>query len=577
MNRILRSHDWFQRKGLDGFIYRAWLRNQGLPDDALDGRPVIGICNSWSDLTPCNGHFRELAEHVKKGVLDAGGLPLEFPSMSLGETLMRPTAMLYRNLAAMDVEETLRANPIDGVVLLMGCDKTTPALMMGAASVDLPTVGVSGGPMKKAHYQGQPISVTMMWKMSEDVRAGTMSQADFRGVESCLNSSIGHCMIMGTASTMASMVEALGIGLPGNADTPAVDAGRSRLAREAGRRAVALTLEGTRMSSICSMKAFENAIRVLAAVGGSTNAVIHLTAIARRLDLPLRLTDFDRLTADVPTLVNIQPAGTYVMEDFYRAGGVRAVMRELGKAGLLHGDCLTVTGQAISSSYETAEVFDRAVIHPYDAAFKPNTALAVLEGNLCPGGAVIKVAAASEHLLQHKGPAVVFDTVDVLHARMADEDFDVPDDAVLVLRNCGPKGYPGMPEVGNMPLPKKVLQRGIRDMVRVTDARMSGSAFGTVVLHVSPEASSGGPLAIVEEGDMVELDLAQRRLTLHVSEEDIARRQLQHAQGRLAVARAAPRSGYVGLYRAHVNEASEGADLDFLVGCRGDAVPRDSH
>jgi dihydroxy-acid dehydratase len=497
--------------------------------------------------------------------------------MSLGETLMRPTAMLYRNLAAMDVEETLRANPIDGVVLLMGCDKTTPALMMGAASVDLPTVGVSGGPMKKAYYQGQPISVTMMWKMSEDVRAGTMSQADFRGVESCLNASIGHCMIMGTASTMASMVEAMGIGLPGNADTPAVDAGRSRLAREAGRRAVALTLAGTRMSSICTMKAFENAIRVLAAVGGSTNAVIHLTAIARRLDVPLRLTDFDRLTADVPALVNIQPAGTHVMEDFYRAGGVRAVMAELGKAGLLHGDCLTVTGQPISSHYEKAEVFDRAVIHAYDAPFKPNTALAVLEGNLCPGGAVIKVAAASEHLLQHKGPAVVFDTVDVLNARMADEEFDVPDDAVLVLRNCGPKGYPGMPEVGNMALPKKVLQRGIRDMVRITDARMSGSAFGTVVLHVSPEASSGGPLAIVEEGDMVELDLAQRRLTLHVSEEDIARRQLQHAQGSLAVAKAAPRSGYVGLYRAHVNEASEGADLDFLVGCRGDAVPRDSH
>ena len=575
--KVLRSHEWFQRKGLDGFIYRAWLRNQGLPDDALDGRPVIGICNSWSDLTPCNGHFRELAEHVKKGVLDAGGLPLEFPAMSLGETLMRPTAMLFRNLAAMEVEETLRANPIDGVVLLMGCDKTTPALMMGAASVDLPTVGVSGGPMKKAHYQGQPISVTMMWKMAEDVRAGTMSQDDFRGVESCLNSSIGHCMIMGTASTMAAMVEALGIGLPGNADTPAVDAGRSRLAREAGRRAVALTLEGTRMSGICTMKAFENAIRVLAAVGGSTNAVIHLTAIARRLDLPLRLADFDRLTADVPALVNIQPAGTHVMEDFYRAGGVRAVMSELGKAGLLHADCLTVTGQPISSHYEKAEVFDRAVIHAYDAPFKPNTALAVLEGNLCPGGAVIKVAAASAHLLQHKGPAVVFDTVDVLNERMADEDFDVPDDAVLVLRNCGPKGYPGMPEVGNMALPKKVLQRGIRDMVRITDARMSGSAFGTVVLHVSPEASSGGPLAIIEEGDLVELDLAQRRLTLHVSEEDIAKRQLHHAQGSLAVAKAAPRSGYVGLYRAHVNEASEGADLDFLVGCRGDAVPRDSH
>jgi L-arabonate dehydrase len=575
--KILRSHDWFQRKGLDGFIYRSWLRNQGLPDDALDGRPVIGICNSWSDLTPCNGHFRELAEHVKKGVLDAGGLPLEFPVMSLGETLMRPTAMLYRNLAAMDVEETLRANPIDGVVLLMGCDKTTPALMMGAASVDLPTIGLSGGPMKKAHYQGEPISVTMMWKMSEDVRAGKMSQADFHGVESCLNSSIGHCMIMGTASTMAAMVEALGIGLPGNADTPAVDAGRSRLAREAGRRAVALALAGTKMSSICTTKAFENAIRVLAAVGGSTNAVIHLTAIARRLDLPLKLTDFDRLTDGIPSLVDIQPAGTKVMEDFYRAGGIRAVMHELGLAGLLHGECLTITGAPILSYYEGAKVFDRQTIYAFDKPFKANQSLAVLEGNLCPAGAVIKVAAASPGLLQHKGPAVVFDSVDVLNERMADENFDFSDDSVLVLRNCGPKGYPGMPEVGNMPLPQKVLQRGVRDMVRITDARMSGSAFGTVVLHVSPEATSGGPLAIVEDGDTVELDVAGRRLTLHISDELMAARLAKLQQNTASRPRAAPRSGYVGMYRAHVNEASEGADLDFLVGCRGDAVPRDSH
>ena len=575
--KILRSHEWFQRKGLDGFIYRSWLRNQGLPDDALDGRPVIGICNSWSDLTPCNGHFRELAEHVKKGVLDAGGLPLEFPAMSLGETLMRPTAMLYRNLAAMDVEETLRANPIDGVVLLMGCDKTTPALMMGAASVNLPTVGLSGGPMKKAHYQGQPISVTMMWKMSEDVRAGKMTQEDFRGVESSLNSSIGHCMIMGTASTMASMVEALGIGLPGNADTPAVDAGRHRLGREAGRRAVALALTGTRMSEICSMRAFENAIRVLAAVGGSTNAVIHLTAIARRLDLPLQLTDFDRLTDGIPSLVDIQPAGTRVMEDFYRAGGIRAVMHELGKAGLLHGDCPTVTGAPILSYYEGAKVFDRETIYSFDRPFKTNQSLAVLEGNLCPGGAVIKVAAASPELLQHKGPAVVFDNIDVLSERMADENFDFSDDAVLVLRNCGPKGYPGMPEVGNMPLPRKVLQRGVRDVVRITDARMSGSAFGTVVLHVSPEAASGGPMAVVEDGDMVELDVARRRLTLHISDEEMTARLAKRVQTSSALSRAAPRSGYVGLYRAHVNEASEGADLDFLVGCRGGAVPRDSH
>jgi L-arabonate dehydrase len=575
--KVLRSHDWFLRKGLDGFIYRSWLRNQGIPDDALNGRPVIGICNSWSDLTPCNGHFRELAEHVKRGILDAGGLPLEFPVMSLGETLMRPTAMLYRNLASMDVEETLRANPIDGVVLLMGCDKTTPALMMGAASVDLPTVGLSGGPMKKAHYQGQPISVTMMWKMSEDVRAGVMSQKDFEGVESCLNSSVGHCMIMGTASTMASMVEALGIGLPGNADTPATDAGRARLAREAGRRAVALSLAGTKMSEICTIEAFENAIRVLAAVGGSTNAVIHLTAIARRLDLPLRLTDFDRLTDSVPSLVDIQPAGTKVMEDFFRAGGIRAVMHELGVAGLLHGDCLTVTGSPIHTYYSDARVFDRETIYSVEKPFKANQTLAVLEGNLCPGGAVIKVAAASPELLQHKGPAVVFDSVEFLNDCLADEEFDFPDDSVLVLRNCGPKGYPGMPEVGNMPLPRKVLQRGVRDVVRVTDARMSGSAFGTVVLHVSPEAASGGPLALVKNGDIVELDVENRRLTLHISDEEMARRAGMLSLDGAPTARAAARSGYVGLYRAHVNEASEGADLDFLVGGRGSAVPRDSH
>ena len=431
--------------------------------------------------------------------------------------------------------------------------------------------------MKKAHYQGAPVSVTMMWKMSEDVRAGKMSEEDFRGVESCLNASVGHCMIMGTASTMASMVEALGIGLPGNADTPAVDAGRSRLAREAGRRAVALALEGTKMSAICTMKAFENAIRVLAAVGGSTNAVIHLTAIARRLELPLQLTDFDRLTNGIPSLVDIQPAGTRVMEDFYRAGGVRAVMHELGLAGLLHSNCITVTGSPISSYYERAKVFDRDVIYPFNKPFKTNQSLAVLEGNLCPAGAVIKVAAASAHLMQHRGPAVVFDGIDVLNERMSDEKFDFPDDSVLVLRNCGPKGYPGMPEVGNMPLPRKVLQRGIRDMVRITDARMSGSAFGTVVLHVSPEASSGGPLAIVEDGDMVELDVENRRLTLHITDEEMASRFANLQSPIASLLRAAPRSGYVGLYRAHVNEASEGADLDFLVGCRGAAVPRDSH
>jgi len=575
--KIFRSHEWFQRKGLDGFIYRAWLRNQGLPDDALDGRPVIGICNSWSDLTPCNGHFRELAEHVKRGVLDAGGLPLEFPVLSLGETLMRPTAMLYRNLAAMDVEETLRANPIDGVVLLMGCDKTTPALMMGAASVDLPTVGVSGGPMVKAHYQGRPISVTMMWQMSEDVRAGKMSQEDFRGVESCLNASIGHCMIMGTASTMASMVEALGLGLPGNADTPAVDAGRARLARNAGRRAVALTLDAIPMSQICTRDAFANAIRVLAAIGGSTNAVIHLVAIARRLGIALELEDFDRLTDGVPCLVNIQPAGENVMEDFFRAGGLRAVMHELGKAGLLNPACATVAGESIGDYYAGARVFDATVIHSVAAPFKAQKSLAVLRGNLCPQGAVIKVAAASPHLLQHRGPAVVFDSIDRLNERLADDTFDVPDDAVLVLRNCGPKGYPGMPEVGNMPLPKKVLQRGIRDMVRVTDARMSGSAFGTVVLHVSPEAASGGPLALVADGDSIELDVQARRLTLHVDADVLAARKKRLALAPEPSSRAKPGSGYVGLYRAHVNEACDGADLDVLVGCRGHEVPRDSH
>lgn len=565
-----RSHAWFLRKDRDGFMHRSWLKNQGYPHDLLDGRPVIGICNTWSELTPCNGHFRELAEFVKRGVYEAGGFPLEFPVMSLGETQLRPTAMLFRNLAAMDVEESIRGNPIDGVVLLMGCDKTTPSLLMGAASCDLPTIGLSGGPMLNGIFRGKPIgSGTGVWEMSEMVRAGEMTMEEFTAAESCMHRSQGHCMTMGTASTMACMVEALGMSLPENAAIPAPDTRRKRLAQLTGRRIVEMVHEDLRMSKILTRAAFENAIRTNAAIGGSTNAVIHLLALAGRIGVPLTLDDFDRLASDVSCLVNLQPSGEYLMEDFYYAGGLPAVLREI--APLLHLDALTVNGKTLGENIRSAPCYNRDVIRTLDNPFKPHAGIAVLRGNLAPDGAVIKPSAASPHLLRHRGRAVVFEDIDDFHARIDRDDLDVDETCVLVLKNCGPKGYPGMPEVGNMPLPPKILKKGIKDMVRISDARMSGTAYGTVVLHVSPEAAVGGPLALVRNGDMIELDVPARRIHLDVSEEELARRKAEWKP------LPKPKRGWYRLYVEHVQQAHQGCDLDFLVGGSGAGIPRDSH
>ena len=542
-----------------------------MPHDQFDGRPVIGICNTFSELTPCNSHFRTLAEQVKIGVYEAGGFPLEFPVMSLGETLLRPTAMLYRNLASMDVEESIRGNPIDGVVLLMGCDKTTPSLVMGAASVDLPTVGVSGGPMLSGKWRGQELgSGTGVWSMSEQVRAGTLKLADFFEAESCMHRSHGHCMTMGTASTMASMVEALGIGLPGNAAYPAVDGRRNVLARMAGRRAVEMVHEDMKLSKILTLEAFENAIRTLAAIGGSTNAVIHLIAMAGRVGVKLSIDDFDRLGSALPCLVNMQPSGQYLMEDFCYAGGLPVVMKEI--AQYLHLDAVTANGLTIGQNIADAQNYNTEVIKPLDAPFKDKAGIAVLRGNLAPRGAVIKPSAATPALMVHTGRAVVFENIEDFHARIDDEDLDIDEDCIMVLKNCGPKGYPGMAEVGNMPLPPKVLRKGITDMVRISDARMSGTAYGTVVLHTTPEAAAGGPLAVVQNGDMIELNVPQRKLQLLISDAELARR--------LALWTVPPpplSSGYWKLYVDHVLQADEGVDLDFLVGQRGAFVPRDNH
>jgi len=569
--RQLRSQAWFGRQDRDGFVYRSWVKGKGVPDDQFDGRPVIGICNTFSELTPCNSHFRTLAEQVKIGVYEAGGFPLEFPVMSLGETMLRPTAMLYRNLASMDVEESIRGNPMDGVVLLMGCDKTTPSLLMGAASVNLPTIGVSGGPMLNGKWRGQELgSGTGVWSMSEQVRAGTLTLEAFTEAESCMHRSHGHCMTMGTASTMASMVEALGIGLPGNAAYPAVDGRRNVLARQAGRRIVQMVKDDVRMSHIITREAFENAIKVLAAIGGSTNAVIHLTALAGRLGVPLSLDDFDTLASRLPCLVNLQPSGQYLMEDFCYAGGVPAVMRAM--AHELHTGALTVSGASVGDNIAEAPNFNPKVIQPFDQPFKPEAGIAVLRGNLAPRGAVIKPSAASPHLMQHTGRAVVFEDADDFHARIDDEALDVDADCVLVLKNCGPKGYPGMAEVGNMPLPPKVLRQGITDMVRISDARMSGTAYGTVVLHTAPEAAAGGPLAVVQNGDLITLDVTARTLHLHVDEAELAARLARWQAPAPALS-----SGYWKLYIDHVLQADEGADLDFLRGQRGDFVPRDNH
>jgi len=568
-----RSAQWFARQDIYGFIYRSWTKNRGVPHDQFDGRPVIGICNTWSELTPCNTHFRVLAEHVRNGILEAGGFPLEFPVMSLGETLLRPTAMLYRNLASMDVEESIRGNPLDGVVLLAGCDKTTPATLMGAASIDLPTILVSGGPMLSGKYRGTDIgSGTNVWSMSEDLRAGKISLDEFHEAESCMHRSHGHCMTMGTASTMASMVEALGVGMPGNAAIPAVDARRNVLARMAGRRIVEMVKENLVLSKILTKPAFENAIRALGAIGGSTNAVIHLTAIARRIGVELGLDDFARAGRGVHTLVNLMPSGKYLMEDFYYAGGLPVVLRELGENKLLNKDALTVNGKPIWENVKDAPCWNRDVIFPFKKPFKENTGISVLRGNLAPDGAIIKPSAATPALMKHRGRAVVFENIEDFHRRIDDPKLDIDERCIMVLKNCGPKGYPGMAEVGNMPLPPKLLKKGVTDMVRISDARMSGTAYGTVVLHVCPEAAAGGTLALVENGDMVELDVAKGKLELAVSEEILSKRRKAWKTPKPHLER-----GYWKLYHDHVLQSCDGADLDFLVGKSGAFVPRDNH
>ncbi len=571
--RKLRSSEWFGGQGMNAFMHRSWMKNQGLPHDLFDGRPVIGICNTWSELTPCNAHLRQVAEHVKRGVYEAGGFPVEFPVMSLGESNLRPTAMLFRNLASMDVEESIRGNPIDGVVLLVGCDKTTPALLMGAASCDLPAIAVSGGPMLNGKFRGQEIgSGTHVWRFHADVKAGTMSLADFMAVEQGQSRSAGSCMTMGTASTMASMVEALGIGLPENAAIPAVDARRGVLAHMAGRRIVDLVHDDVSMSRILTRPAFENAIRVNGAIGGSTNAVIHLIAIARRLGVDLTLDDWDRLGRDVPTLVDLMPSGRFLMEDFCYAGGLPAVMRQLAERGMLHKDALTVSGQSIGEIVRDAPTYDSEVIRPWDEALTPQGGIVVLRGNLAPNGAVLKPSAATPGLMQHRGKAVVFENIEDYHCRIDDRGLDIDATSVMVLKNCGPKGYPGMAEVGNMSLPAKLLKKGVKDMLRISDARMSGTAYGTVVLHISPEAAAGGPLALVQNGDPVELDVSGRRLQLNVSDKELAARKKLWKAPEPAMS-----SGYQKLYVDHVLQADEGADLDFLACSRGAAVGRHSH
>lgn len=566
-----RSAHSYGKLDRDGFIHRSWMKAQGYPADAFDGRPVIGICNTWSEITPCNSHLREIADYVKRGVWEAGGLPLEFPAMSLGETQMRPTAMLFRNLLAMEVEESIRGNPLDGVVLLGGCDKTTPGQIMGAASVDLPTIVISSGPMLNGKFRGRDVgSGTDVWKFSEAVRAGEMSPADFFAAESGMSRSRGTCNTMGSASSFAAVSEALGICLKYNATIPAVDANRQAMSHATGRRIVGLVREGKRLSHFLTREAFENAIRVHAAIGGSTNSVIHLLALAGRVGVKLTLQDFDDLAGDVPLLANIMPSGEYLMEDLHYAGGMPALMQALG--GLLHHDVETVGGQTLGEQIAGAEIFNPAVIATPAKPFKQASGIWVLRGNIAPDGAIMKPSAASPELLQHRGKAVVFETIEDMKARIDDPDLDVDASSILVLKGCGPKGYPGMPEVGNMPLPRKLLEQGVTDMVRISDARMSGTAFGTVILHTSPETSIGGPLGLVETGDEIELDAAGRTFNLLVSDAELARRATLRQPEEFDSIR-----GYVALHRRHVLQAHVGADLDFLVGKSGDEVKRESH
>jgi dihydroxy-acid dehydratase len=570
--KTLRSQAWFARDDKNGFYYRSWLKNRGLPQDQFDGRPVIGICNTWSELTPCNSHFKTIADHVRWGILEAGGFPLEFPVFSLGETMLRPTAMLYRNLASMDVEESIRANPLDGVVLLMGCDKTTPALLMGAASVDVPTIGISGGPMLRGVYKGTYIgSGTNTISMSEQLRSGQITREEYHEAESCMHRSQGHCMTMGTASTMACLVEALGVGMPNNASIPAVDARRNLLSRMAGRRIVEMVQQDVALSKILTREALENAIRVNAAIGGSTNAVIHLIALARRLGIEMTLDDWDRLGRGVPCLLNMMPSGDFLMEDFFEAGGLPAILRELGEHNLLHKSALTVNGRTIWENNEDAPCWNRKVVHEFETPVKPVGGIAVLKGNLAPDGAVLKPSAASPALMKHIGRAVVFESIEDLRARINDDALDIDETCVMVLKNCGPRGYPGMAEVGNLPLPPKLLKRGITDMVRISDARMSGTAYGTVVLHCAPEAAAGGPLALVQNGDLISLDVEARRLTLQVDDAELERRRKSWQPPAAPVSR-----GYTKWYIDHVMQANDGADFDFLVGGSGSYVPRDN-
>jgi dihydroxy-acid dehydratase len=567
----LRSQGWFGRHGRDALVHRSWMKNQGFPDYLFDGRPVIGICNTWSEVTPCNAHFRELAQHVRNGVYEAGGFPLEFPVMSLGEAVMRPTTMLFRNQVAMDVEESIRANPFDGIVLMMGCDKTTPALLMGAASCDLPTIGVSGGPMLNGKFRGEDIgSGTQVWKLTAGLKTGTISRDELVEVESCMSRSAGHCMTMGTASTMASMVEALGMGLPTNAAIPAVDSRRKVLMHLAGQRIVEMVREDLRISHILTREAFENAIMVNGAIGGSTNAVVHLLAIAGRVGIPLSLDDWDRLGRDMPCLVNLMPSGKYLMEDFYYAGGLPVVIREIGR--FLHKKALTVNGRTIWQNCKDAVNYNADVITPLAKPFKAQGGIAVLRGNLAPRGAVLKPSAATPKLMKHTGRAVVFEDIDDLHRRIDDPELEVDPSSILVLKNCGPKGYPGFPEVGNFALPAKMLKQGVTDMIRISDARMSGTAYGTVVLHTAPEAAAGGPLALVENGDLIELDVAQRKLHLRISDRELERRMTKWKAPKPHAER-----GWVKLYCETVLQADEGVDLDFLVGKSGAKVGRPSH
>ena len=568
----LRSQAWFGGTSKDAFMHRSWMKNQGLPHDSFDGRPVIGICNTWSELTPCNAHLRDLAERVKRGVYEAGGLPLEFPVMSLGESNMRPTAMLYRNLASMDVEESIRANPLDGIVLMVGCDKTTPALVMGAASCDLPTIVVSGGPMLNGNYRGEQVgSGTMVWRYNEEVKAGRMSLEDFMAAEAGMSRSAGSCMTMGTASTLARMVAALGESVAPNPAITAVDARRRALSQMSGRRIVDMVREDLTLSSLLTEAAFENAIRVNGAIGGSTNAVLHLIAIARRVGVNLGLEHWDRLGRDVPMIVDLQPSGRFLMEEFYSAGGLPAVMRALGENGLLNKNALTVTGETVWDNVAEAANYNTEVIRDMANPLAAQGGIAVLRGNLAPQGAVLKPSAATQALLTHRGRAVVFETIEDYKHRIVDPNLDIDADCVMVLKNCGPRGYPGMAEVGNMGLPPKLLAQGVSDMVRISDARMSGTAYGTVVLHVAPEAAAGGPLALVREGDMVVLDVPNRRLHLEVSDEKLL---LRREGWQPPVP---PRSGYQSLYVSHVTQADEGADFGFLVEPRRAGIPRNSH